>query len=410
MHAGLEVPVRVLLSDGSGLTARQCANLLAAAGHVVEVLSPDPLCLCRYTRHVRRVRRVPAYGRDPYGWLDAALAAFAAGRFDVLFPTQEQVAVLSWAAGRLQRAGVTTAVPSFTALTQVQDKISAFATLTRYGLPQPRTSVLDAETVWEEFPVFVKTPIGTATTGVRRVASAPELRRFPRDGGSVLVQAPVEGALVMAQAVFADGEMVACHTSLREQEGASGGASHKRSVDLPEVTAHLSTLGAGLGWHGALSADVILGPDGPVFIDVNPRLVEPANAHLAGVDLVGAMLDVARSGRPGRSPTGRPGVKTHQLLLAVLGAAQHGGRRRDVAAALLAAGLRRGSYRDSVEELTPLRGDPIALVPLVGAAAATLVRPAAWRWFAAGSVANYALTPEAWREITRRSPPDPAGR
>ena len=35
----------VLLSDGAGLTARQCATLLAAAGHRVEALSPDPLCL-----------------------------------------------------------------------------------------------------------------------------------------------------------------------------------------------------------------------------------------------------------------------------------------------------------------------------------------------------------------------------
>lgn len=52
--------VKVLLSDGSGLTARQVAGRLAAMGHVVEVLSPDPLCLCRFTGHVRRVHRVPS--------------------------------------------------------------------------------------------------------------------------------------------------------------------------------------------------------------------------------------------------------------------------------------------------------------------------------------------------------------
>jgi uncharacterized protein YbjT (DUF2867 family) len=46
--------MRVLLSDGTGLTARQSAGRLSEAGHEVEVLSPEPLCLCRFTRHDRR--------------------------------------------------------------------------------------------------------------------------------------------------------------------------------------------------------------------------------------------------------------------------------------------------------------------------------------------------------------------
>ena len=127
--------VRGLLTDGSGLTARQTANRLWAAGHRVEALAPDPLCLCRFTRHVHRIRRVPAYGPDPLGWLDAALTAYRSGRFDVLLPTQEQVAVLSSVPGLLDERGVTTVVPPFAALAAVQDKISAFATLRRLGDP-----------------------------------------------------------------------------------------------------------------------------------------------------------------------------------------------------------------------------------------------------------------------------------
>jgi hypothetical protein len=44
-----------------------------------------------------------------------------------------------------------------------------------------------------------------------------------------------------------------------------------------------------------LSIDLIVADSGPVFICVNPRLVESANALAAGVDLVAAMLDVNRS-------------------------------------------------------------------------------------------------------------------
>ena len=32
--------MRILLSDGAGLTSRQCATVLARAGHQVEALSP----------------------------------------------------------------------------------------------------------------------------------------------------------------------------------------------------------------------------------------------------------------------------------------------------------------------------------------------------------------------------------
>jgi len=389
--------MRILLSDGSGLTARQTANRLHAAGHTVEVLSPDPLCLCRFTGHVRRVHRTPPYGQDPLGWLDAAVAAYERGGFDLLFPTQEQVAVLAALPSRLASAGMVTAVPPFTALAAVQDKVSAFATLTRLGIPQPQAAVGSAG--WNRFPAFVKEPIGTASGGVIRVGSAAELQRVSGGGEGRLVQAAVEGRLAMCQSVWDHGTRTAFHANLRVAEGASGGASHKQGVDLPVAEAALDTLGTDLGWHGALSADVILTDDGPSFIDINPRLVEPENAWLDGVDLVGALLDAAlgRPPRPQRAET--PVAATHQLLLAVLGAAQQGRGRRGVVAELRAAHHHCGPYSGSREELTPLRRDPLAAVPVALAVAATLARPATWTWFTSGSVTNYALTAGAWDRI-----------
>jgi hypothetical protein len=109
------------------------------------------------------------------------------------------------------------------------------------------------------------------------------------------VQAPAVGPLVMVQSVFADGQMIASHTNPRVREGASGGASHKRSINLPDVRDQMAMPGARLGWREALSADVILLTDtGPVYIDINPRLVEPGNAWRAGVDLAGALIEVTR--------------------------------------------------------------------------------------------------------------------
>src|SRR3954470_22771499 len=84
-----EAVMLILLSDGAGLTARQCATVLARTGHRVETLSPAGLRLCRMTRHVRRVHDVPALGRDPSAWLEAALGVAARRGADVLLPVQE---------------------------------------------------------------------------------------------------------------------------------------------------------------------------------------------------------------------------------------------------------------------------------------------------------------------------------
>jgi biotin carboxylase len=416
----------ILLSDGAGLTARQCATVLARAGHRVEALSPAGLCLCRMTRHVRRVHDVPALGRDPSGWLEAALDVAARRGADVLLPVQEQVAVMALARDRIEAAGVATAVPGFAALAQVQDKVSAFRTLARAAVPQP-TAVVAATAAEVEaagaeltgtglagtglagWPLFVKMPIGTASAGVRRAGSPDELRQVAADYESlgafgpegVLVQQPVAGPLAMVQAVFARGELVAFHACQRVREGAAGGASHKLGLDLPEAREHMAGLGAALGWHGALSADVIIGPDGPRFIDINPRLVEPVNALASGVDLAGALVEVARSGSSRvPQPTAAPGARTHQLLLAVLGAAPQGGRR-DVTRELVQAVLHRGECRGSREELTPGRGDPLAPLPVMAIALAMLIRPDAWRHFVGGSAGAYSLTPAAWRQIRR---------
>ena len=406
--------MRVLLTDGSGLTSRQVAGRLAAMGHEVHALAPSRLVLTRFTRSVRRVHRAPAYGSDPWGWLDVALRISRREEVDVLFPTQEQVAVLSRAPGRLGEAGVRTAVPSFDGLQSLQDKASATRTLAAVGLPTPETSIASSEHdlgAIADFPVYLKAPIGTASTSVALARDpggvSPAARRigvrtaFPE--GGVVVQRALAGPLVMVQAVFDDGRLVAAHANLRTREGAGGGAASKVSVDLPEVHDHLIRLGSQLGWHGALSLDAILSEDGIRYIDVNPRLVEPANALRSGTDLVGTMLALCRDEHPDPLPPGRAGVRTHQLLLAVLGSAERRGRR-GVVEELVSAALRRGPYAGSAEELTPVRADPPSVVPVAVAAASTLLRPSSYRAFTGEAVGAYALTARAWRLIVAGPP------
>jgi biotin carboxylase len=372
-------------------------------GHHVEILSSTRLCLTRFTRHVREVHRVPSFARQPLAWLEAAKTIARDRAMDVLFPTQEQVSVLS---ARRASLDVATIAPAFDSLRRVQDKISAYRTLQQAAVPQPESAVLgtlDELNQVTRFPVFVKRPISTASAGVRRASSPAELKAAAAalglGAGEVLVQQQAIGPLAMVQAVIDDGRLVACHANLRVREGVGGGASIKESVALPTMPEHVEALARALNWRGPLSMDVILTRDGPVVIDVNPRLVEPMNAYLSGIDLVAAALDLAQEGHPTRQPAGRTGVRSHQLLLAVLGAAQRHESRTAVASELFRALAKRGEYAGSVEELTPISGDPMGAIPVIAAAAATLARPSLWRRFHAGAVGPYALTPDAWEQI-----------
>ena len=400
------------MTEGSGLASRQIATRLDELGHEVLAAVSDPLCLARFTRHVRRLVRVPPFGPDPLGWFDAVLERAVALDVEVVFPTQEQVTVLSHQLPRLTGAGLRTAVPPFAALAHVQDKVAARATLEAVGVPQPRSLVvrdrsgLDA---WSAFPAFVKAPVGTASSAVRRAEDRSELtdavRSLVADESSVLVQEGADGTLVMAQSVFDAGTMIAFHANERVREGVNGSASVKRSTDQPELRAAMDRLGRRLAWHGALSFDAIVTAGGPVVIDVNPRLVEPGNAIAAGTDLVAALLAVATGMAPPVGGESRSGVTTHQLLMAILGAAQRTGRRRAIAGEVVAAAARRGAYAASREELLPLRGDWRTLSLPVLATTATLVHPRAYRWFAQGAVAGYALSPQGWLALCESEPP-----
>src|SRR6185312_9077228 len=151
----------------------------------------------------------------------------------------------------------------------------------------------------------------------------------------------------------------------------------KESVSRPELRAAMGTIGERLGWHGALSIDYIWrdGSDTPLLIDCNPRLVEPMSGWLAGIDLVGLLLEVSQGNAPAVAGQSRDGVRTHLAMQVLLGCASRGGTRRDIIREcwrLLAGG---GPYADSAEELTPVRLDWISGVPLAMTAILLLVAP-----------------------------------
>jgi predicted ATP-grasp superfamily ATP-dependent carboligase len=401
---------KILLSEGSSLSSREAITALGLAGHRVDLVSSDPMCLGRFSRFVDRVHRAPASGADPDGYLAAVIETVKTADIDALIPVHEQAYL--FAAARVQLPeGLGVALADFETFEQVQSKASFAELLTRLKVTQPRTEIVrsaDQFAADRPYPFFVKAAFGTASAGVWRVSDTrardallPELETHNAFAEGLLVQAAVTGSLERTQAVFDHGRLVACHIYRQIIEGPGGGDVLKLSVVSAGVRETVELIGQALTWHGALSFDYMLddATQTPHFIDANPRLVEPMNAWLSGVDLPGALLQISLGESAPTQPVGREGVLTRLGLMGLLDAARSRQRRRDVLREIGLLALGAGRYRGSREELVPLLTDPCCAVPLGVVAARLLRAPDAAARFSESTVAAYSLTPSAIRRL-----------
>ena len=397
---------KILLSEGSSLSSREAITALGLAGHRVELVSNDPMCLGRFSRFVSRMHRALASGADPDGYLEAVIEVVKTNQIDALLPVHEQAYLFAAAAGQLP-SSLGVALADFEAFEQVQSKAGLAELLARLDVPQPKTEVIksaDEFVATRPYPFFVKSAFGTASTGVWRVRDAEQrdavlaqLQQHHAFAEGLLVQAAVTGSLQRTQAVFDRGRLVASHIYRQVVEGPGGGDVRKISVVSAQVREIVERIGHALNWNGALSFDYIRedATGTPHFIDANPRLVEPMNAWLSGVDLPGALLQVSLGETPPTQASGREGVLTRLGLMGLLDAARQRRRRRDVLREIALLASSAGRYRGSREELVPRLTDPWCAIPLGVVVTRLLRNPAAAARFSDTTVAAYSLTPQA---------------
>jgi predicted ATP-grasp superfamily ATP-dependent carboligase len=413
--------LKILLSEGMSLSAREAITVLGRGGRTVEICAPQRWCLGGYSKWVDKVHVMPMAGSDPAGYVRSVAEVCAREPIDVLLPVHEQ-AYLFAALRRREPSwpGARTAVPvaSFAAFQAVQTKDALTATLAAAGLPQPQTSVVrSAEELLEQGDALlraaggclVKATAGTASAGLHLIENRRQLEELAAatdlpDRLPLVVQERVIGPLERLQAVYADGTLAAIHCFRQLVAGPGGGDVLKESVSRPVVVEQMQALGARLRWHGALDFDYLLrsgDPGQPRYIDANPRLVEPVSALLSGVDLGDALLRVALGEDAGPLVVGRAGVRTRLGIPGLIERAAATGRRRAVLGDLVAQLCSRGRYAGSVEELTPADDGPMSRVPYWGVVLQLLLQPGAGGAISRNTVASFALGPRGHDYVNR---------
>ncbi len=407
------IPLSILFSEGSSLTAREFLSVLGPAGHHIEVVDPDPLCICRFSRWTRRVHRSPASGLDPIGYIGAVNALLAYGTFDVLLPTHEQ-AWLFAAGRRLLNPDAPVAVASVQAFSQVESKIDFARLLDDVDLPQPAWGLVNSadELRGWQTPFYMKAPFSTAGVGVRKVSRAEDgedaFRSLRATGyeGPIMVQAAATGEYAQVQALFDHGRLIAFHTSVQTAVGIGPSAAGRVSVYHPFARRDIATLGERLNWHGGLTLDYLFREHDYAYIECNPRTVEPANAVASGVDLPGLQLRLSVGEHPDPVPSGREGIRTHGSLAVLLGTAACRSARRAVLMEAIRLAFHRGPYKHSREILTPVFHDFPSLMPLAIVAGRALISPVSIERFTGLAVKAYSVTPKAIERVVEMASTD----
>lgn len=93
------------------------------------------------------------------------------------------------------------------------------------------------------------------------------------------------------------------------------------------------------------------------------------------------------------------GRHSHSLLANLLGSADHSRSRRDVLHTIGEVIRGRGIFANSREDLTPMRMDPLSLIPLAVVTGQLLLRPSAAHHIATSAISTYSLTASAIETI-----------
>jgi glutathione synthase/RimK-type ligase-like ATP-grasp enzyme len=399
--------IRILLSEGSSTNVREMITALGPLGYTLDICDPNPFCLGRFSRYINKIYRCPISGIDPVGYLKFVIQLLKVQHYDVLFPANEQAYLFAWAKDYLTPL-VGLAVADFSAFKRLQTKSAFIQFLDEIHLPHPVTQIAHT---WPEIeqagtfftmPYFIKTSFGTASTGVWCIKQKEDLslvnskldeQRLIDGQTEFLIQEVAPGNFEQSHAIFDHGLLIALHCTRRLLEGAQGGAVVKIGVKRPLVQQHFEKIGRTLDWHGSLSIDYFWNEQTgqPSYIDANPRITEPMNAVVNGINLADLQVQLSLGKEISTPSPIYPPVKSQSAIQSLLGAASWRYSRRDVLHEMIRVLFKKGIYRSCHEGMTPVLQDFPSILPIIFILINLLWDPKKEKSLALNTIANYSL-------------------
>lgn len=293
----------LLVEQRSWLAAASLPPLLRKAGLRVDVIC-RPGCVVARSRHVAECRLVQGDDAAYFAAVQHHLAANAARYAWVVPVTDTDVRGIAHRIDEPWAQEIFPARRTAEVVDALLNKPAMEQLLRRAGVSVPASARIagapDLMAFGERhgWPVMLKPVDGVSGGGVVRVQGPDEapgvLARLATRYPMLMVQSFVPGPVASCQAVFGHGRPLGWVSSykLRTWPGPYGPSSAITFAPIPGLDEMLPRIGEALGFHGALSLDMIVDERSgrPVVIEVNAR---PAGimsrGRWAGVDFAAAL-------------------------------------------------------------------------------------------------------------------------
>ncbi|MCP4688481.1 MAG: ATP-grasp domain-containing protein [Desulfobacterales bacterium] len=301
---------RVLVVGGEENPALPVVKSLAGSGADVSIASHARFAPGLYSRHVNRTLKSP----DPWGdegeFIQWALDACRAEKYDVIIPMGEKASYRVAKHQEKFRAHVHVPFPDFETYMICRDKALTMKAAERLGVPIPKTYYPDEEPIEEigarvSYPVVVKPTISYGARGIYFPGDAGELVDFhqisTREHGPCIIQEYIPQTGMQYKV-----ETLSDHTGAVKAAGVydkprfypiTGGSSTlNRTVHRPDICRSANDFARGVSWFGMADFDFIEDPrDGVAkLMEINPRFTRSIKILVeAGLDYPTMLVEAA---------------------------------------------------------------------------------------------------------------------
>ena len=398
--------LNILIPEGSSLSARQTISALGLAGYKVDICLTKKISLCTFSKFVNKKYIVPKLSNNPQKYLDTIIKIIKNKKYDAIIPTHEHIFLFSAYSKEIKKYTniITSPIKSFL---QVQGKVPTAMLLKDLHIPQPYFKCIynqsDAKQ-WSIFPAYLKSSYGTAGNGVMLVNNkkqlADSIRNALTEFNPMIIQAPAKGKLqCQVQVLYLRGNLVCCHSTTLKAVGIGHSQAARLSISHPTIKPYLIELGKKLNWDGAMAVDYFYDDtDGPEFIEINPRMVEPMNAVYSNINFPKILLDMTLNKPISYDMQSKDGVLSTSLLSMILGIAYETNSRREIIKMIMHSIFKKEEFKNSREDLTP-PFDKLSYIVLLFAILKLLINPKNAISLSSGAIGDYSLSASAIQNI-----------
>ena len=298
-------------------------------GHKVYAAEGHRLAFAGFSKYVTRRLRLPNMRYFPAAYAERLLSELETGRYDVYFPSYEEIILMSHFRDRVL-AATQTVIPETDTLLRMHDKTRLAVLAKDAGIDTPAIftpgSMDEARELIAtvDLPIAIKQRASSGAAGFRQVHDRAELEKLYcevvrvnalREDNLPILQQLIDGPTTCTLELCQNGEVKGevMYRGLRTMPRTGGTTVFRESISDPACSEAVAKLVSHLNYSGLCGFDFVIdrASGRPFLVDGNCRITPAITmAYHGGCDMIEGWLRAATGEEIAPLPAARDGVRT----------------------------------------------------------------------------------------------------